>query len=46
MGDILRLSRDDKTPFLEVTIELENERLISSTHFIYLHCIEEEIDMI
>lgn len=46
MGDILRLTREEKFPFLEVTIELENERVQSNNHFIYLHCVEEEIDMI
>lgn len=46
MGDIVKLSRDEKTPYLEVTIELENERINPNTHFIYLHCIEDEIDLI
>jgi hypothetical protein len=38
MGEIMKLQKDDKIPYLEVMVEVENEKIQPSFQFIYLHC--------
>jgi hypothetical protein len=42
MGEILKKSKEDKVPSLEVTIELEDGRIDPDTQFLYLYEVEEE----
>jgi hypothetical protein len=42
MGEILKKSKEDKVPSLEVTIELEDGRIDPDTQFLYLYEVEGE----
>jgi hypothetical protein len=46
MGEIMKLKKDDKVPYLEVTVEIENEKVRSNEQFIYLHCAEDDMESI
>lgn len=41
LGEIVKLKKDDKVPHLEITIEIENDRIHSNSQFIYLHQVDE-----
>jgi hypothetical protein len=45
MGEIMKLKRDDRVPYLEVIIEMENDKVNPQSQFIYLHSVEETIDI-
>ena len=45
MGEILKVKRDDKVPSLEVIIDMENDLVNANSQFIYLHPVEDAINL-
>ena len=41
----MRLNKEDKVPYLEVIIEMENDKIIPLSQFTYLHPVEETMDL-
>lgn len=46
IGDILKLSKTDPFPSLEVSVEIENDKIHAEDEFIYLHNIENKFEEI
>lgn len=42
----MKLKKDDKVPYLEVTVDIESEKVRTSDQFMYLHCTEEEFESV
>lgn len=46
IGDILKLSKTDPFPSLEVSVEMENERVSQEDEFVYLHNIDCNLESV
>jgi len=46
MGEIIKLSKTDSVPSLEVMVELESDWVKPKSEFIYLHHVEIELEEI
>lgn len=42
IGEIIKLRKDDKVPHLEITVEMENDKINPEIHFIYLHLVQDK----
>jgi hypothetical protein len=45
MGEIMKLRREEKVPSLEVIVEMENDSVNPVSQFIYLHPVEDTINL-
>ncbi|CDW84957.1 UNKNOWN [Stylonychia lemnae] len=42
IGEITKLRKEDKIPHLEITVEMENDKINPDIHFIYLHQVQDK----
>ena len=45
MGEIMKLRKEEKIPSLEVIVEMENDQINPASQFIYLHPVEDAINL-